>query len=93
MDWYYPADSYDTIYAVSDLHGDVDVLLLLFTVTLGVVREEPAGAWQWVAPGRVCVVICGDVVDRSRGQNEGGPPTGKTPTSGNCPTTSTCCAC
>lgn len=71
MVWYHPGDAYDTVYAVSDLHGDVDVLLALFTTTLGVVRDGARG-WEWVAPGRVAVVVCGDVVDRSRGNHAGG---------------------
>jgi hypothetical protein len=71
MAWYHPGETYDTVYAVSDLHGDVDVLLTLFTATLKVVRDGPHG-WEWVTPDRVCIVVCGDVVDRSRGNNQGG---------------------
>ena len=72
--WYYPADAFDTVYAASDLHGDVDVTVTIFRDLLGVVAhpEDCATTWRWVAPPRTCVVICGDVVDRSRVARRGG---------------------
>ena len=55
-DWYHPADAFDRVYAVSDLHGDVDVLLELFQTTLRVVTQTPSpeGRWVWTAPPRTC---------------------------------------
>jgi hypothetical protein len=70
--WYYPAEAFDAVYAVSDLHGDVEVALSLFCNVLAVV-ERRQGFWVWSAPPRTCVVICGDTVDRSRRHGHGGP--------------------
>jgi hypothetical protein len=74
--WRFPVDAFDTVYAVSDLHGDVDVAITLFRDVLRVIGnppEAPPTVWRWVAPPRTCVVVCGDVVDRSRHEGRGGP--------------------
>ena len=78
--WYYPAEAFDTVYAVSDLHGDLDVAIVLMRDVLRVVGHPPDGGsstWRWIAPPRTCVVVCGDVVDRSRSARRGGPQYGE----------------
>jgi hypothetical protein len=66
--WYYSAAAFPTVYAVGDLHGDVETAITLFRDVLGAVRFiEDTGSWAWTLPSRTAVVVCGDVVDRSRG--------------------------
>lgn len=79
---YYATDAFAVVFAVADLHGDVDATLTLFCDIMQVVawnREHTAhtGSWRWVARAPTCVVVCGDVVDRSRGKGRGGPTFGE----------------
>ena len=75
--WYYPAEAFDRVYALSDLHGDVDVAILLFRDVMGAVGPGGDDDWLWTAPPRTCIVVCGDVVDRSRDAGHGGPEYGE----------------
>jgi hypothetical protein len=74
---YFDADAFSIVFAVGDLHGDVDVAMTLFCDIMQVVawdmRDNSKGSWRWVARTPTCVVICGDVVDRSRHKGMGGP--------------------
>jgi hypothetical protein len=63
---YYAADVFEVVFAVSDLHGDVELTMTLFGDVMRVVAWD-RGSWRWVAdPVTTCVVVCGDVVDRYR---------------------------
>lgn len=65
--WYYDAAAFDTVYAIGDTHGDVESAIVLFRDVLQAVRFDAATRqWAWVLPPRSAVVVCGDVVDRSR---------------------------
>lgn len=75
---YYAADAFAVVFAVADLHGDVDVAITLFCDIMQVVAwDTPNSLWRWVARAPTCVVVCGDVVDRSRGKCRGGPAFGE----------------
>ena len=63
---YYPSDAWDTVFAVGDIHGDVGLTIRLFCDVIGVVKYTHTNTWEWVAPAKTCVVVCGDVLDRSR---------------------------
>ena len=76
---YFTADAFATVFAISDLHGDVDATIVLFCDVLRVVQwdHRNENSWRWVAPVPTCVVVCGDIVDRSRGNGRGGPAFGE----------------
>lgn len=54
---FYPSDEWDTVYALSDVHGDVGIVLTLFCDVMKVVERnlDPTSdpkTWRWVAPHR-----------------------------------------
>jgi len=65
----YDGDRFDTIYVIGDLHADVGLTMRIFRDKLHLVNVHPDGHWHWVGGPRICVVVCGDVTDRSRNPN------------------------
>jgi hypothetical protein len=76
---YFTADTFATVFAISDLHGDVDAAIVLFCDVMRVVQWDQGhqNSWHWISPVPTCVVVCGDVLDRSRGNGQGGPEFGE----------------
>lgn len=69
MNWFRDLTDFRALYAVGDLHGDVGLVLRIFRDVLQLVAPSSssvADRWVWVGGPAVCVVICGDVVDRER---------------------------
>ena len=66
-----PADQFDYVYAVGDMHGDYAVLqaCLAMTECVDVLKD---GTLRWSGGARRAVVLLGDLVDRWRAVYEGG---------------------
>lgn len=54
---------FDTIYAIGDIHGDLNLLLTLLYFCAKVIDEK--GAWKKTKT-KCCVVLVGDTIDRYR---------------------------